>query len=79
MKKVKSKYLDCTKKMPPLKLKVGDGEFDIMKSEVARWLIQQPDILLYVVNRIKGGRGQSPYITYNPDTGKWQGVDYDGD
>lgn len=77
MKKVISKYLEVAKKMPPLYHTLPGRQFDIQISEVAQWLIEQPEILNYIVNRIKGGRGQSPYIVYNSDTGKWQGVDYE--
>lgn len=77
--KKRSKYLDVAKKMPPLYHTVPGEDFEISKSEVAQWLVSQPEILLYVVNRIKGSSGQTPYITYNQSTGKWQGVDYHGD
>ncbi len=72
----KSKLLDIAKKMPPLRHRNTGEDFDIEKSEVAKWLIQQPDILKYVHQRISGG---NKFIVYNPDTGTWQGVDYHGD
>lgn len=77
--KTVSKLLSVAKKMPPLYHTIPGEEFDIKKSEVVNWLISQPEILSYVVNRIKGGKGQSAYIIYDSDTGKWQGVDYDDD
>lgn len=72
-----SKELDVARNMPPLYHKLPGEEYDVNKSEVARWLIQQPDILNYVVNRIKAPGTSEPLIKYNPSTGKWQGVDYD--
>ncbi len=50
-----SKQLKCATKMPPLIHKAGDGavKFDITKSEVAQWLLQQPDIMQYAFTRIK--------------------------
>ena len=77
--KKKSKYLEVAKKMPPLYHTLPGETFDMEKSEVAKWLMEQPEILNYVVNRIKGGKGQEPFIVYDPDTGKWQGVDYHED
>lgn len=76
--KRKSKYLDIAKKMPPLYHTIPGEDFDIAKSEVAKWLVSQPEILNYVVNRIKGSNGQTTYIVFDPKTRKWQGVDYDG-
>lgn len=70
-----SKLLDAAKKMPPLYHTLPGKEFDILKSEVAQWLIQQPDVLSYIFNRV-GGDGK--LIAYDRETGKWQGVDYDG-
>lgn len=67
-----SKLLDVAKKMPPLYHTLPGEEFDIEKSEIAKWLIQQPEILQYIFNRING----SAYIRYNSETGKWEGVDY---
>lgn len=79
MRKARSKYLEVAKNMPPCFHTIPGKEFDINKSEVAKWLVSQPDILNYVVNRIKGSNGQKPYIVFNPQTHKWQGVDYNGD
>lgn len=72
-----SYLLDIAKTMPPLYHKLPNEDYDVNKREVARWLIQQPDILNYVVNRIKASGTSEPLIKYNPSTGKWQGVDYD--
>lgn len=68
-----SKLLEVAKKMPPLYHTLPGQEFDVQKSEMVQWLIQQPDILSYISNRVRDGQ----HIIYDPDTGKWQGVDYD--
>lgn len=67
-------FLDCAKKMPPLSHSMQGQKFDITKSEVAQWLKEQPQIMQKIFNMA----GNQKIITYNADTGKWQGVDYDG-
>lgn len=67
-----SKLYDVVKSMPPLYHKLPGEEFDIRKSRVIWWLVKQPELLEYVWNRIK----QSGAVQYNPQTGKWQGVDF---
>lgn len=69
-----SDKLDCVKKMPELWHKISDGEFDITKSEVVDWLINQPDILQYIFNRV-ANNGSKTLIVYNPERGSWKGVD----
>ena len=59
--------------MPPRYHKLPGEDYDIKKSEGVNWLIQCPDILEYVWDQFK----QSGDIEYNPETGKWQGVDYE--
>lgn len=68
-----SKQLQCAAKMPALQHKVSDdGEkFDIFKSEVSRWLLQQPEIMQYVFTRIKN----SGLIIYDPESKLWYGRD----
>ena len=70
-----SKLLDVAKRMPPLYHTLPGEEFEVSKSEVIQWLIRQPDILSYISNRV---RGDSKLIVYDRETGKWQGVDYNG-
>ena len=55
--------------MPPLRHKVGD-EFDIMRSEVAAWLCEQPSIRQYAFD-IAHAAG---VIVYDAGTGEWRGV-----
>jgi hypothetical protein len=75
---IASKRLYCAKQMPELKHKVGEGEFDIMKSEVVQWLVNQPEILQYIFNRMTDG-GEKALIVYNSERDTWQGVDYGKD
>lgn len=70
-----TKVFEMAKSMPPLYHSIPDEDFDIQKSEVMKWIMQNSITWDYVWNNIK----QSGAIIYNPDTGKWQGVDYDGD
>jgi len=57
-------FLKCAKYMPNLSHSLGDAKdgFDISKSEVVNWLVNQPDV--------KG------VIVYNLKKAKWRGVDY---
>jgi hypothetical protein len=69
---MKNKRLLIAKQMPELKHKAGEGSFDITKSEVLKWLIQQPDILNYLMDQVK----DKGLIKYNPERGTWYGVNY---
>lgn len=69
----KAKILEVAKSMPPLRHSIPGKDFDIQKSEVMKWIMQNPVTWNYVWNNIK----QSGAVTYNPDTGEWQGVAYD--
>ena len=76
MAKIKrSKILDVSRFMPPLRHSIPGQEFDIRKSEVMQWMLKNPATWNYIWNNIK----QSGAVEYNPATGTWQGVDYDGD
>ena len=68
--------LQVAKNMPPLKHKTGE-EFDPKDSEVVRWLIQQPEILNYLFDAVRGNKYREPAIIYDPETKTWQGIDYD--
>lgn len=69
--------LECAKKMPPLKHKIDGQDFDPRKSEVLKWLTQQPDILNYLFDAVRGNQYRESPIVYDPDKGTWKGVDYD--
>ena len=71
---MKSK-LDVAKKMPPLRHSVPGLNFDIAQSEVVGWLIKQPEIMQEIFDIARNRK----VIIYNPETQKWQGVDYHDD
>lgn len=81
MNRPKNKMLDCLKQMPPLRHRTGDGEFDIMKSEVVDWMVNQPEVRQWLYDKVtdKTGGRKAVYICYNQQSSTWQGVDYDGD
>ncbi len=71
-----SKYVNCARKMPPLRL-VYDGykndvEFDFSKSPLMQWIINQPDIQKYLYNYIT----HTGFIKYDNDLKLWIGIDY---
>ena len=73
-KKMKYNFLDCVKQMPPLRHSVPGRKFDITESEVATWISTRPEVMqkIFDTARYQG------VIEYDTETGKWQGVDYDG-
>lgn len=81
MNRPKNNRLNCLKKMPPLKHKLPNNEFDIMKSEVVDWMVQQPEIRQWLYDKVtdKSGGKKPEFIFYNPEQETWQGVDYHGD
>lgn len=64
-------FLQAVRKMPPLRHKVGEV-FDIEKSEVAKWVVEQPGFRSWMVNKVKN----SGCIVYDPETGCWSGVPF---
>ena len=72
MRKRKNKKLLVARNMPPSYHTIPGQKFDIKKSECVRWLLKRQLILNYLWDQII----QSGHIIYNPQTGKWQGVDY---
>ena len=69
------KFLECTKNMPPLKHSKNETCFDIQSSDVARWIMQQPEVMQKVFDMAN----RHGFIKYNPETKTWQGVDYHAD
>ena len=64
-------------RMPELSHWSGKGEgepFDIERSEAARWLCSQPEIMTAVFDICKGNR----LIAYDGESGTWHGTDRDG-
>jgi len=73
MKKVKiSAKIQVAKNMPPLKHSYPGRAYNVVQSEVVRWLIKQPDILQWLFESMK----DKALIAYDPSKGTWQGVDY---
>ncbi len=68
------KRLCVLRYMPPLHHKLPGKDFDIRSSEVINWLIRNPNVLGYLWSKVSMSR----LIEYDPDTGTWKGVDYDG-
>lgn len=75
MNRMKYDFLESIKKMPPLLHTVKGEAFDIMQSEAAKWIAAQPEVMqkIFDTARYRG------VIRYDAETGRWQGVDYDGD
>lgn len=74
---VELKFLEIGRKMPPLYHKLPNEEFDIEKSEVVQWLIQQPETKQFIYDRIMNRSKALKPIEYDSHTGKWKGVDYE--
>ncbi len=67
-----SNIFQVAKKMPPLYHKLPGKEFDVFKSQVIWWLTRQPEMLEYIWNKLK----QSGAVRYDPQSGKWQGINF---
>lgn len=66
--------LQCVRQMPELRHKVGDA-FDINKSEVVKWLIEQPEVRQYIFDLVRGGdKRREQLIAHDPERGTWKGV-----
>jgi len=69
-RKMNYDFLDEAKKMPPLYHTLPGCGFDIMKSDVAEWLINIPEIRQKIFN-MAVNKG---VIVFDVDTGKWKGA-----
>lgn len=75
-KAARDKRLLVAKNMPPLRRTQPERDYNYNDDEVFKWISERPGLLNYVFDKLSIGG----YIEYNPDTGKWQGVDFeDGD
>lgn len=63
-----NRVLKVAAQMPPLHHKPPDQDFDIMRSEAAQWLVNQPEIRLFVFD-LAYRRGAIRF-----EKGLWQGV-----
>lgn len=75
-----SKNLEFIKNMPPVYHKLPGKEYSRDKSEVLNWILNSPEIYMvleYVFSVVNGrDKRREQFAVYNPETGKWQGVDY---
>lgn len=72
----KIKYdLEIVKNMPSLFHTLPGEEFDMNKSEVLEWISKQKEFAQMIFNDLKN----SGFVKYDPNTKKWQGVDYRND
>ena len=69
-KNQKAPRLEIIRRMPPLRHSFPDRAFNIMHSEVFRWLIAQPSVAQYLFDKAKN------YMVYDQETGTWRGIDY---
>lgn len=71
-----SQRLEVAKKMPPLRHSLTQP-FDPQKSEVVQWLVNQPEILNYLFDAVRGNGYRETAIIFDDKTGTWQGIDYE--
>lgn len=71
-KKMKYDFLECVKKMLPLKHSIVGKTFNISESEAAAWIASQPEVMQKVFDTAR----YHGVIEYDPDMGEWRGVDY---
>lgn len=73
--KARQDIIDTAKRMPPLFHKLPGEDFDIRKARTLWWLVKQPQVLKYIWDLLK----QSGAVEYNSSTGKWQGIEFEGE
>ena len=61
--------------MPPLYRTQPGKEYNFQNDEVLKWISERPGLLTYVFDKLNA----AGYVVYDTVTGKWQGVDYNGD
>lgn len=70
-KRKKSKLLDVGKSMPRLYHTLPNEEFDWDKSQVLKWIANQPELLTYLRYKLSS----IGYIQYDAITGSWKGIE----
>ena len=68
----KDKRLLVAKDMPPLFRKIPNEKYSYRKDQVLNWISKRPGLLNYVFDKLVA----SKYIAFDPETGKWKGVDF---
>ncbi|MBD5087399.1 MAG: hypothetical protein HDT30_01110 [Clostridiales bacterium] len=71
----KDKRLFVANDMPPLRRTQPGKSYNYKDDEVLKWISERPGLLMYVFDKLSAGN----YITYDQNSGKWQGVDYNND
>ncbi|NBJ71030.1 MULTISPECIES: hypothetical protein [Clostridia] len=74
-KRKKHPKLRVARNMPPLYHTLPGEKYSHRKSEVLKWLSERPALIEHVFTDVSNSKD----IFYNPETGKWQGVDYEED
>lgn len=72
-KKIRDKKLATAANMPPLYHTLPNQKYDFRKSEVLNWLSERPELISYIFDQATNAKE----IVYIPETGKWQGIDYE--
>lgn len=70
--------LKVARNMPPLYNTKPGEKFEIEKSEVAQWLIKQPEAMMLVLNFVCR-RKHDKVVELDAKSGKWHGIDYSQD
>ena len=69
VRRTRNSALEVARRVPVLDHFHKGHPFDLLESDVASWLVSQPEILQFVFNLCKNAR----VIVY--DGGKWRGTD----
>ncbi len=72
----KEKYdMELVRNMPPMHHTQPGQKYAHEKSDVLKWIAMQYEFLNMLFNDMKN----CGYVKYDPDTQKWQGVDYENE
>lgn len=71
MRKVRvNKQLNKFRKMPELYHRFPNEKYDPTKSEVLKWIKEQPELIEWIFNLVE----KRDLVKYDKETGKWHGV-----
>jgi hypothetical protein len=65
-----TKFRSFIRTMPPLRHSVPGEKFNIEKSQVVAWLVNQPEVLQWMFDAIR----ESGRIKFDAESGLWSGV-----
>ncbi|MDM8100958.1 hypothetical protein [Oceanobacillus oncorhynchi] len=74
-RKKKKPKLRIARDMPPLYHTLPGEPYNYKNSEVLKWLAERPALIEQLFEDVNSAKD----IIYDPETGKWQGVNYDPD